>query len=96
MDFLLFTLLFLIIKLKINLLILLDEPTREKALLTLHVMTEMHFLLRKNLKNIMHGHVKMYVMRWPLGWTLFLFDIRFGTKLYRQVVGISMGTNCTF
>ena len=22
-----------------------------------------HFLLRKNLKNIMHGHVKMYVMR---------------------------------
>ena len=45
------------------LLILLKEPSREKALLTLHVMTEMHFLLQKNLKNIMHGHVKMYVMR---------------------------------
>ena len=28
-------------------------------LLTLHVMTEMHFLLQKNLKNIMHGRVKM-------------------------------------
>ena len=28
---------------KINLLILLKEPSREKALLTLHVMTEMHF-----------------------------------------------------
>ena len=36
---------------------------KKKALLTLHVMTEMHFLLRKNLKNTMHGHVKMYVMR---------------------------------
>ena len=48
---------------KINLLILLNEPSREKALLTLHVMTKMHFLLRKTLKNIMHGHIKMYVMR---------------------------------
>ena len=47
----------------INLLILLKEPFREKALLTMHVMTEMHFLLQKNLKNIMQGHVKMYVMR---------------------------------
>ena len=33
------------------------------ALLTLHGVTEMHFLLQKNLKNIMHGRVKMYVMR---------------------------------
>ena len=48
---------------KINLLILLKEPSRENALLTLHVMTEMHFLLQKNLRNIMHGRVKMYVMR---------------------------------
>ena len=40
-----------------------EEPSREKALLTLHVMTEMYFLLQKNLKNIMHGRVKMYVMR---------------------------------
>ena len=47
----------------INLLILLKEPSREKALGTLHVMTEMHFLFQKNLKNIMHGRVKMYVMR---------------------------------
>ena len=31
--------------------------------LTLHVVTEMHFLLQKNLKNIMLGRVKMYVMR---------------------------------
>ena len=39
----------------------------------------------------MHGHVKMYVVRWPFRWTTFC--IRFGTKLYRQVVGIPMGTN---
>ena len=65
---------------------------REKALLTLHVMTEMHFLRQKNLKNIMHGLVKMYVMRWPFCWTTFF--IRFGTNLFRQVVGIPMGTNC--
>ena len=63
MIFLLFTLLYLIIQLKINLLILLKDISSEKALLTLHVMTEMHFLLRKKLKMIMHGHVKMYVMR---------------------------------
>ena len=32
---------------KINLLILLKEPFREKALLILHVMTEMYFYFRK-------------------------------------------------
>ena len=32
---------------KINVLILLKEPSREKALLTLHVMTEMHFYFGK-------------------------------------------------
>ena len=93
MIFLLFTLLYLIILLKINLLLLLKEPSRDKAHLTLHVMTEMHFLLQKNLKNIMHGYVKMYEMGRSFCWTTFLFD--FGTKLYRQVVGIPMGTYCT-
>ena len=63
MIFLLFPLLHLIIKFKINLLILLKELSIEKALLTLHVMTARHNLLRKKtLKNIMHGLVKMYVM----------------------------------
>ena len=58
----------------------------------MHVMTEMHFLLRKkNTKNFMHGHVMINVMRWPF-WTTFF--IRFGTKLYGQIVGIPMGTNC--
>ena len=49
-NFQLFTLLYLIIWLKINLLILLKEPSIEKALLTLHVLTEMHSLLRKTIK----------------------------------------------
>ena len=85
MIFLLYTLLYLIILLKVNLSILLKEPSREKALLTLHVMTEMHFFTTEKPKNIMHGHA-----------LTFLLDnnfIRFGTKLYRQVVGIPMGTN---
>ena len=43
--------------------------------LTLHLMTEMHFLLQKTLKNFMHGRVKMYVMRSPFCWTKFLFDL---------------------
>ena len=63
MNFQLLSLLYLIIWLKINLLILLKEPSIEKALITLPVTTETHFLPRKNLKNIMHGLVKMYVMR---------------------------------
>ena len=33
------------------------------------------FLLQKNLKNIMHGRVKMYVMRCPFCWTTFLFHL---------------------
>ena len=62
----------------------------EKAHLTLHVTTETHFLLRKNLKNIMYGQNVCDALT-------FLLDnicIRFGTKLYRQVVGIPIGTNC--
>ena len=44
-GFLLFTSLYLILLLKINLLILLKEPSMKKALLTLHVTTETHYLL---------------------------------------------------
>ena len=42
-----------------------------------------------------YGHVKMSVM--PLFIFIYLLDnifIRFGTKLYRQTIGIPMGTNC--
>ena len=50
----------------------------------------MHFLLQKNLKNAWSCQNVCDALT-------FLLDnifIRFGTKLYRQVVGIPMGTNC--
>ena len=87
MIFLLFTLLYLIIYLKKNLLILLKDPSREKALLTLHVTTETHFTSEK--PNKYHT--------WSCQNVCVLLDnifVWFGTKLYRQVVGIPMGTNC--
>ena len=60
----------------------------KKALLTLHVRT---FLLWKNLQNIMHDLFKMYRCADLFVGQIF---IRFGTKLYRHVVGIPMGTYC--
>ena len=42
-----FSTLYYLIKDKLILLILLKEPSREKALITLHVMTKMHFYFRK-------------------------------------------------
>ena len=45
--------------------------------------------------DIHFGHVRMYAMPYPISWTIFMIIyIRFGTKLYRQIVGIPMGTNC--
>ena len=43
MIFLLFTLLYLIIWLKINLLIVMKEPSIEKAILNMHITTETYF-----------------------------------------------------
>ena len=43
------------------------------------VMIKMPFLLLNNLNDINCGHVMF---------------IRFGSKLYRQIVGIPMGTKC--
>ena len=68
------------------------EPSREKALHTLHVMTEMHFLLQKNLKKY-HAWSCQNVCD-ALAFLLDNIFIWFGIKLYRQVVGIPMGTNC--
>ena len=84
--------LYLIIELMINLLTLLKEPSREKALLTLHVMTEMHFLLRKTKKKY-HAWSCQNVCD-ALTFLLDNILIQFGSKLYGQVVGIPMGTNC--
>ena len=54
-------------------------------------MTKMHFLLRKTKK------IHAWSCQNECDALTFLLDnifIRFGTKLYRQVVGIPMGTNC--
>ena len=70
------------------LLILLKEPSREKALLTLHVMTEMRFYFG-NPKKI--SCMLMSDVCEELNFLLNNIYIRFGTNLYRQVVGIPMG-----
>ena len=55
-------------------------------------MTEMHFLLQKNLKKY-HAWSCQNVCD-ALTFLLDNIFIRFGTKLYRQVIRILMGTNC--
>ena len=55
-------------------------------------MTEIHFLLQKNLKKY-HAWSCQNVCD-ALTFLLDNIFIRFGIKLYRQVVGIPMGTNC--
>ena len=52
----------------------------------------MPFLLLNNLNDINCGHVSKCVMRSIIFWTIFF--IKFGSKLYRQIVSIPMGTNC--
>ena len=64
----------------------------EKALLTLHVTTETHFLLQKNLKKY-HAWSCQNVCE-ALTFLLDNIFIQFGTKLYRQVVRIPIDTNC--
>ena len=49
------------------------------------------FLLLNNLNDINCGHVRKCVMLSIIFWAIYL---RFGSKLYRQNVGIPMGTNC--
>ena len=52
-------------------------------------MIRKRFSLRKTIiKDITFGLVRMYVTPYRFSWTIF------GTKLYRQIVGIPMGTNC--
>ena len=58
-----------------------------------HVMTERLFSLPLTKVGIHFGHVRMYVCD-ALSYLLDNIYIRFGTKLYRQIVGIPMGTNC--
>ena len=73
--------------------ILLKEPSRQNALITLHVMTEKHFLIREKPKKY-HAWSCQNVCDALTIFALNSIFIQFGTKLYRQVVGIPMGTNC--
>ena len=73
------------------------EWTFKRALNTMvhfiwHVMTERLFSLPLTKVGIHFGHVRMCATPYPI--SLIIFYIRFGTKLYRQIVGIPMGTNC--
>ena len=56
------------------------------------LMTVKPFSLPLTKVDIHFGHVKMYAMPYHISWINIC--IRFGTKLYRQIVGIPMGTNC--
>ena len=64
MFFLLFILLYLMISLKINLLILVKELSmREGSPYLACNDRNAFFISEKPKKNIMHGHIKMYVIR---------------------------------
>ena len=54
-------------------------------------MIKMPFLLLNNLNDINCGHIKKNCD--ALHYLLDNIFIRFGSKLYRQIVGITMGTN---
>ena len=68
------------------------EPSREEALLTLHVMIKIYFFTSEKPKKY-HAWSIQNVCD-ALTFLLDSIFIRFGTKLYRQVVGIPIGTNC--
>ena len=70
---------------------LIDRTSREKALLTLHVMTEMHFLLQKKTKKY-HAWSCQNVCD---ALTFFVGQHFYSIwpKLCGQVAGIPMGTN---
>ena len=69
-----------------------NKHLTERAHFILLVMIKMPFLLLNNLIDINSGHVRKCVMR-----SIIFLDnifIRFGSKLYRHIAGIPMGTNC--
>ena len=50
------------------------------------------FSLLQIIEDINFGLVRMYVTPYRIFWLIFTSD--FGDKLYRQIVGIPIGTNC--
>ena len=56
-------------------------------------MIKKRFSLRQTIiEDITFGLVRMYMTPYRFSWTIYILG--FGTKLYRQIVGIPMGTNC--
>ena len=70
--------------------IIFKEPSKEKALLILHVMTEMHLYFGKT-KKISCMVMSKCICSADLFVGQHLIFIRFGTKLYRQVVVKELG-----
>ena len=71
---------------------LIERISKEKVFFILHVMIGILFTPLMQLKIIIYGFVRKVFEA-----LTFLLDniyIRFGSKLYRQIVGIPMGTNC--
>ena len=58
----------------------------------LPVMIRTRFSLMQTIEYIHFGLVRMYVTHYRIFWII--YDIRFGNKLYRQILAIPMGTNC--
>ena len=73
---------------------LLDSPSyiRRKVSFYLAMIIKCFSLLQNIIEDITYGLVRMYVTPFRYSWTIFL--IRFGTKLYRQIVGIPIDTKC--
>ena len=70
---------------------LIENTFRREKFFIWPAMKNVLFSLPKKLKNMIFGHVKVTDA------LIYLLDniyIRFGSKLYRQNVGIPMGTNC--
>ena len=71
--------------------ILLNSPSKRSTKTKVHfillVTIRKRFSLLQTIKGINFCLVKLYV-------TPLLDNIRFGKTLYRQIVGIPMGTNC--
>ena len=64
------------------------------CLLSYFEMRNTHLSVLNNLKDQKFGHVRKFVVLSIIFWAIYDLLIKFGSKLYRQIVGIPMGTNC--
>ena len=68
------------------------RSSRMKVRFILPVSIRKRFSLLQTIEDIHFGLVRMYVTPYRISWIIFTSD--FGNKLYRQIVGIPMDTNC--